>query len=502
MDDAEKARAVAAAVPGARAFNREVAPAFIDHVCITSGFAPPPGSPVGEGVGANFTYCELHAGSAVTTALLAASNPFGEFHAIDPRPEMIASGKALAADGGTRNLTYHQGGIEAALEMPLPQFDYVVVHGIYSWVPMRERALVLAFLRKFLKPGGAVYVTYHARPGANRMEPFRRLFREVGRGMSLNPSQRLLATRDLYRLLFDAKAPAIAGSGFPPDALAQLSNLPPQAIQADYANEYVDPLFVTEIISDFAAIDCTLAGSAEMGETLPVLMGREPFKTILERLPTIAGRELAKDYLLDTAHRRDVFVRGGRRLAADNREAVLGGLAFALETPPAMVRYERRIPFGDMRFDNPYARAIVDALAAGPKTLGELIERGTAGGDPSDAVVSNVHALLLAQQIRPVYRGGREALQGAQAMAAAVRKRALSPEAVGFLPAPCGTAFAVPVPDQLFLNAGATDNADALVGAAITQLETAGQDPNRDELERRAKAFLRNRAYYEALRIA
>jgi len=502
MDDAEKARAVAAAVPGARAFNREVAPAFIDHVCITSGFAPPPGSPVGEGVGANFTYCELHAGSAVTTALLAASNPFGEFHAIDPRPEMIASGKALAADGGARNLTYHQGGLETALEMPLPPFDYVVVHGIYSWVPLRERALVLAFLRKFLKQGGAVYVTYHARPGANRMEPFRRLFREVGRGLKLDAPQRLLATRDLYRLLFDARSPAIAGSGFTPEALAQLSSLPPQAIQADYANEFVDPLFVTEIISDFAAIDCTLAGSAEMAETLPVLMAREPFKTILERLPTVAGRELAKDYLLDTAHRRDVFVRGGRRLAADNREAVLGGLAFALEVPPALVRYERRLPYGDMRFDTPQARAIVEALAQGPKTLGELIERGMAGGSEADPMVGNVHALLLSQQIRPVYRGGREALRGTQAMGAAVRKRALTPEAIGFLPAPCGTAFGVSVPDQLFFDAWASDDANTLVSAAAARLEAAGQEPNRDELERRAKAFLRNRAYYQALAIA
>ena len=60
--------------------------------------------------------------------------------------------RALAADGGARNLTFHQAGIEAALEMALPQFDYVVVHGIYSWVPLRERGLVLAFLRRFLNP--------------------------------------------------------------------------------------------------------------------------------------------------------------------------------------------------------------------------------------------------------------------------------------------------------------------------------------------------------------
>jgi hypothetical protein len=129
MNDADQMRALAAAIPGARAFNREVAPAFIDHVCITSGFAPPPGSPVGEGMGASFSYCELHSASAVSTTLLAASNPDGDFHAIDPRPEMVAAGRSLAGDGEVRNIAFHQGGIEAALDMPLPPFDYVVVHG-------------------------------------------------------------------------------------------------------------------------------------------------------------------------------------------------------------------------------------------------------------------------------------------------------------------------------------------------------------------------------------
>src|SRR6202000_2483649 len=99
--------------------------------------------------------------------------------------------------------------IEAALAMELPQFDYVIVHGIYSWVPLRERALVLSFLRKFLKPGGAVYVTYGAKPGGNRVEPFRRLFREVGRGQKLEQPKRLAATREIYKRLGDAKAPSV-----------------------------------------------------------------------------------------------------------------------------------------------------------------------------------------------------------------------------------------------------------------------------------------------------
>lgn len=493
----DQAQAVATAVPAARAFHKDIAPAFIDHVCITSGYAPPPGSPVGEGMGASFSYCELHAASGVTTTLLAACNPPGDFHAIDARAVMIEKGLALAADGKVKNVTFHQAAIEAALQLNLPQFDYVVVHGVYSWVPLRERALVLAFLRKFLKVGGAVYVTYNARPGAAHLEPFRRLFRETGG----DTGKRLAATRDVYKRLFDAKAPALAQGAVPPDKLSRLGELPPDAIGSDYANPFAEALYVTDVISDFAAIDCVLAGAAETTEQVGVLMAHEPFKSILERMPTAAGRELAKDYLLDTGYRRDVFVRGGRRLAADNRDAVLGGIAFALEQPAANVRYDRRVPFGEVKFDNPHAHALVAALAEGPRTLGALVEQGSARGEDPNAVAANVHALLLTQQIRPVYRASREAADGARVMAAAIRARALTPEAIGFLPTAHGTAFHVPMADQLFLEAPRGQNSDALVAHAEKRMEAAGQSPNRDALEKRARIFQRMTRYYAALGI-
>jgi len=496
MQDADQSRAVAAAIPGARAFNKEVAPAFIDHVCITSGYAPPPGSPVGEGLGASFTYCELHSASAVTTTMLAASNPVGDFHAIDTRPEMVARGRSLAADGKVRNVTFHEAGIEAALQMDLPQFDYVVVHGVYSWVPLRERALVLAFLRKFLKPGGAVYVTYNAKPGANRMEPFRRLFREMGRA---DIGQNLAATREVYKRLADVKAPAITAAGIPLARLDQLSQLPPNAIGADYANPFADALYVTEVISDFAAIDCAFAGPADMAQNAGVLMAQEPFKSVLERMPTVPGRELAKDILLDTATRHDVFVRGGRRLAADNRDAVLGGLCFALEQPAALVRYDQRLPYGGIKFDNAHARAVVAALAAGPRTLGALAEQAMASGDDASTVASDIHALLLTQQIRPVYRPTAETAEGAKTMREAVLSRALTAEAVGFLPTATGTAFAVPVPDQLFMGVRNAKGVAELVDHAAGAIETAGQTANRDALEKRARVYQRAAPYYRML---
>ncbi|HEY1631197.1 MAG TPA: class I SAM-dependent methyltransferase [Rhizomicrobium sp.] len=488
-------------LPGARAFNKDLAPAFIDHACIVNGYAPPPGSPLGEGVDAGFAYCELDCGSAVTATLLAASNPLGDFHAIDSRAELIEQGRALAKDGGARNITFHHAGLEAALEKTLPPFDYIVINNVYSWIPLRERGLILAFVRKFLKPGGAVYVSYNARPFWNKLDPFRRIFREATRGMKAEPAQRLAAARDLYTRLLEAKAPGIQATGLTAQDFAALNDIPLDALAADYVNEFSDPLYVTDVMADFGAVDCVLTGSSIMSESLPVLQAQEPFKSIVEKFPTLSGRELAKDLLLDTRYRRDVFVRGGKRLAADNRDMIMNGLAFALEQPATEMRYDSRLAYGEMKFDNSHVRALVEFLETGPRSLGDLVANAQAKGSDPQAVVANVHALLLTNQIRPVYRGTPEAAKGARAMQDAVRARASDPrEAIGFLPSPFGTAFMTPIPDQIFMQIGPKEGAEALADTAVARL-TAADIPfvNADAITKRARAWKRNTRYFASL---
>jgi hypothetical protein len=416
---------------------------------------------------------------------------------------MIEVGRALAKDGGARNITFHHAGIEAALEKTLPAFDYIVVSGVYSWVPVRERALILAFVRKFLKIGGAVYLSYNARPGWNKLDPFRRIFREATRGMHVEPVQRLKIAREIYARLHEAKAAGIASTGLSAAAFAELDNIPLDALAADYANEFADPLYVTEVISDFSAVDCVLSGSTIMSESLPVLAGYEPFKSIVEKLPTISGRELAKDLLLDTRYRRDVFVRGGKRLAADNREMVMNGLAFALERPAAEARYRAHMTFGELRFDNAHARALVAALDNGPRTLGELIADAHAQGTEAPAVVADVHALLLTGQIRPVYRGTREAARSARTMQDAVRRRATNAkQAIGFLPSPYGTAFFAPIPDQIFMGLPQRAGAEALaVGAKRIFANGDVSFVTNESVTKRARAWRRNVRYFASLGI-
>ena len=57
----------------------------------------------------------------------------------------------------------------------LPQMDYIVLHGIWSWVSDANRRNIVEIIRKRLKVGGAVYMSYNTLPGWAVAMPLRQL---------------------------------------------------------------------------------------------------------------------------------------------------------------------------------------------------------------------------------------------------------------------------------------------------------------------------------------
>jgi len=80
----------------------------------------------------------------------------------------------------------------------LPDFDFITLHGIYSWISPENRRTIVEFMRRKLKPGGIVYISYNCMPGWAGMMPLRRLLVEhtLARG-SLSARSRASAFLDL-----------------------------------------------------------------------------------------------------------------------------------------------------------------------------------------------------------------------------------------------------------------------------------------------------------------
>src|SRR5207237_1392628 len=62
-----------------------------------------------------------------------------------------------------------------AVDEGLGRFDYIIAHGLYSWVPAEVQDHLLALCARLLAPQGVAYVSYNTYPGWH----FRGMIREV-----------------------------------------------------------------------------------------------------------------------------------------------------------------------------------------------------------------------------------------------------------------------------------------------------------------------------------
>lgn len=108
---------------------------------------------------------ELGCASGANIIAMAEALPRASFTGVDLSPRQVAAGRAMTAELGIRNVELLAGDIRD-IEMLTPgSFDYVIAHGVYSWVPAEVRGALLANCRRLLAPNGIACISYNAYPG-------------------------------------------------------------------------------------------------------------------------------------------------------------------------------------------------------------------------------------------------------------------------------------------------------------------------------------------------
>ena len=87
-----------------------------------------------------------------------------EFVGIDLEAGQVREGQGLIKELGLSNITLMQGDI-LQLGDELGQFDYIIAHGVFSWVPEVVRQAIFALYKQRLNPHGIGYISYNTRPG-------------------------------------------------------------------------------------------------------------------------------------------------------------------------------------------------------------------------------------------------------------------------------------------------------------------------------------------------
>lgn len=355
----------------------EQAPARLDLICLLCGVEPP--RPLGAS--SEFDYCEIGCGNGTTLAALAAANPDCRFIGIDFLPAHIARAEDARLRAGQDNLSFVEADILVLAEESgrrFPQFDYITLHGVFSWVSPEVQAGIVRFLSRYLKPGGAAYVSYNALPGWTPILPMQRLLFEYASGLQGDSVERVRQSIDFLRRATEGQSRIL-----PKDAMETLFstdvvNLLPEDRLTYLAHEFLNaswrPLYHRDVAQQMAEAKLTFVGTAAPIENIGGIGLSDAQREVVDALPDGPFRETLKDYFNNRMFRRDIFVRGRRRFDAETRETRLREVMLA----PSASR-----PKDDLKFDVlsssltlPLASydPIFDALSSHPRAAGELAD--------------------------------------------------------------------------------------------------------------------------------
>lgn len=358
------------------AFCKDQSPAILRLACLLNKVETTPES-------GGFTYCDLGCGEGVTALILAADYPEGRFYGVDFNPGHIVRARGIAAAAGLSNVEFLERSFEDLPEEHLPDFDFITLHGVYSWISPELRQSIVRFIARRLKPGGIVYLGYNAMPGWTRGLAVQRLLHDVGTQVHGHSDQKVLRGISVLEKLKEAQALSFMENEVV-DRIIGLRNRGRISYLAhEYLNDHWHPMYHADVAREMSAAKLVYAGSADLLSNFQQFLVTPKQLELIDSLDDRTLKETVRDLCCPMSFRQDVFIRGIRPMSAGKHEALLRQVRLALLVPRANFLMQLKVPTGNADLQPSYA-TIADALATRPHTVAELLDlpelRGRSGG--------------------------------------------------------------------------------------------------------------------------
>src|SRR5262245_38669412 len=166
---------------------------------------------------------ELGCGNGGNLIPMAYVLPGSTFLGLDAAGTAIEQGREQIAALGLKNATLlHADLLDAS---NLGTFDYIIAHGLYSWVPPPVQERVFEIASEVLAPNGVAYVSYNAFPGCHVRAAMWQMMKWHIRDIE-EPEERIAQARGLVRFLGEAAPPRPVFSAILKDTLDHLEKQP------------------------------------------------------------------------------------------------------------------------------------------------------------------------------------------------------------------------------------------------------------------------------------
>lgn len=270
------------------------------------------------------TACELGFGQGVSLAIHATASAV-HWHGTDINPAHAGFARALAAASGAEAGIHSDSFVDFSAR-DLPMFDYIGLHGVWSWISDGNRAEIVAFVRRRLKPGGVLYMGYNALPGWAAFSPLRHLLVEHANRAGSEGTP--IAGRIDDAMAFADRLLA-ANPGFARDnpgvvdSFKTLNEEDRHYLAHEFFNRDWQPMHFTTVARRLAPADVSFACSTDFADHIDAMGLSATQRGLLADIGDAGLRETVRDLIVNQRFRRDYWIRGAERLSAADRTAAL-----------------------------------------------------------------------------------------------------------------------------------------------------------------------------------
>jgi SAM-dependent methyltransferase len=256
---------------------------------------------------------ELGCGVGGNLLPMAFQYPDSEFVGVDLSGATIARGQGNIATLGLTNIKLLHCDI-MDVDCGFGQFDYIISHGVYSWVPPAVRDKMMAIFKNNLTPNGVCYVSYNAHPFSHTRDLARDMMLYHTRDLP-DPKQKVSQARAIMKFLSEgSKADSVHGA-IMRDQYNRVLKTSDEVLFHDDLNEVAEAFLLHRVVEHAGRHGLQYLSDAEFARRN--LAGYpEEIRAALQRFPDdeFMARDQYQDFVDGHGFRRTLLCHSGGSL--------------------------------------------------------------------------------------------------------------------------------------------------------------------------------------------
>ena len=261
--------------------------------------------------------CELGFGQGVSINVNSSTSSTN-WYGTDFNPLQASFAVDLAKQVENGAQLFDQSFSEFCLREDLPDFDFICLHGVWSWTSDDNRSLIINFIKNKLKLGGIVYLSYNAYPGAANFLAARHLlvqhvktYGSISNGLSNN-------IRNSLNFMSEVMNHNPRTSVVNPTLKKKLDSLTTQNteyLSHEYYNADWTPMHFSDVHEALSNAKLEYACPASYTDSVDPLHFTDEQQKLIAQIIDPVFKETTRDFLVNKLFRKDYWIKGKRTLS-------------------------------------------------------------------------------------------------------------------------------------------------------------------------------------------